>query len=293
MELDFGLYIINSDGTGMRPMTGEELLQRGLLFHLPFVPAEMVERAEEAGHFRRYYSALQLFHYEGIRWLPNGSAWIEPGEDGLYVVRADGTGSIRVAQGRVYNFDLSPDGGTIAYAEGTTIYSIEIDGSKRRELAGFQARAVGDVYWSPKGDQILISTSRGPGAVCVDDLYLVNFDTQRIQSLFHLPRLRESCLHNSQWSSDGQHVEFILCDRENATTFFMSITKNGDDLQQIAQITGLGSCFERVAWSPDHTQFVFSLFLEEGLYILDPNNGHYWQILSGYVPGSPIWLPEP
>lgn len=299
MEDDFSLYIINSDGTGMRPVTGEELLQRGLLFRLPFVPDKMVERAEKAGIFRRHANAAALFNSENIRWLPDGSAWIERGEDGLYVVRTDGTGSTKVAEGEIYDFDLSPDGRTIAYAEGTTIYSVEIDGSNRRELARIRARGVGDVYWSPEGDLILISTTRGPDDRW-DDLYLVDFNTRQIQSLFHLANPAMSSLHNPQWSSDGRHVEFLLSGQiflvgQKGPITLFSITGNGDDLEKIVEIPYWGY-IERTVWSPDrhHIAFAPGFYPDEGLYMLDLGSGYYWQILSGYVLSGPmLWVPEP
>ncbi|MEA3397708.1 MAG: hypothetical protein U9R05_09635 [Chloroflexota bacterium] len=299
MEHDFGLHIINSDGTDMRPITSEELLQRGLLFHLPFVPGEMVKQAEEAGHFRRHFSVLPLFSYNHIRWLPDGSAWIEPGEDGLYIIRADGTGSTRVIEGSVYYFDLSPDGRTIAYAEGKTISSINTDGSEQRELARFQAQ-VGDVRWSPGGDQILISTSRHSSPISGDDLYVVDFDTQRVQSLFHLTHFDKCYLVYPQWSVDGQRVEFIMCDWGRDGIYinvFSSLTKDGNDQQQVAQITGSNGCVSYRAWSPNHAQFIFSMvpgFAYEGLYVYDISSEHHRPILSGYVAVGPmLWAPSP
>lgn len=283
----------------MRPITSEELLQRGLLFHLPFVPGEMVKQAEEAGHFRRHFSVLPLFSYNHIRWLPDGSAWIEPGEDGLYIIRADGTGSTRVIEGSVYYFDLSPDGRTIAYAEGKTISSINTDGSEQRELARFQAQ-VGDVRWSPGGDQILISTSRHSSPISGDDLYVVDFDTQRVQSLFHLTHFDKCYLVYPQWSVDGQRVEFIMCDWGRDGIYinvFSSLTKDGNDQQQVAQITGSNGCVSYRAWSPNHAQFIFSMvpgFAYEGLYVYDISSEHHRPILSGYVAVGPmLWAPSP
>jgi hypothetical protein len=252
---DFGLYVINSDGTGMRSITEEELLQGGFLFRLPFVPDEIVKRAEEGGHFRRYRGALTAFLYEKIRWLPDGSAWIELGEDGLYVIHADGTRSMRLVEGQVYYYDVLPNGESVVYVKNDRIYSIDIDGSNQRELAQLQTPLDpgGDVLCGPDGDQILVSSGLPRPA----DLYLVNLENEEQQArhIFHT----EGWLLNPQWSSDGQRIEFVLCDQQR-TSSLVSIGRDGGDRHQVAWDIDLGECIHRTTWTSDRIHLVFSPF---------------------------------
>jgi len=271
MEHDFGLYIINSDGTDMQQFTEEELIQRGLPVN------------------------------EALQWLPDGSAWIESGEDGLYIIRADGTSSTRLVETPPFpSFDRSPDGKFVAYTEevlvngsgvhNITVYRIGIDGSGRRELARFQTFKGADLRWSPAGDYILIAVPRS-GLSRPADLYLVIPESdgeQLAQHIFHT----DEWLNDPHWSPDGQRIEFSLCDWETNT--LLSISREGRNEQLIAQITDLSGCIRWLAWSPDRTQLVFVPFLREGVYVLDVSSGYYWPILSGYVAVGPLlWLPEP
>lgn len=273
----------------MRPITAEELVRRDLLFRLPFVPDEMIEQAKEAGHFRRNHDVIQLFGYDQIRWLPEGSAWIEPGSDGLYLIRANGTGVTRLVEGQVYYHDLSPDGRTVAYAEGGTIYSITIDGSNQRELAQFQISSGPEIHWSPSGDQILVATSLS-GFSRHADLYLIDLQGDEEQRIRHVFHTEEEWLLGPRWSPDGLRIEFVLCDQERANVL-LSIDKEGSGRQRIAEVIGLNQCIYPGSWSPDHTWLSFTPSFG-GLYILDVNTGYYWQILPGYVPVGPmLWLP--
>ncbi|MEA3397003.1 MAG: WD40 repeat domain-containing protein [Chloroflexota bacterium] len=295
MEQDFALYSINTDGTDLRPITGEELREHDLLVRLPFVPDELVQRAEEVGHFRRAFSALPLFSYNHIRWFPDGSAWLEPGEDGLYLIQADGTGATRLVAGQIYYYDLSPDGKFVAYIrlEDNGIYVTEVASAASRQVAQLQlpARTRTDVFWDPTGERILLFV-HSSSASHPAELYLLDNptgETPQVQPLFRVAD--DESLFSPQWAPAGQIIYFVLC-QERHTNSIIGFNAKSKEQQPIAHVTGVGGCITQVAWSPSRTHVVFSY--AKGLYILDLETERSRRILSGYTPLGPlIWLPAP
>ncbi len=288
MEEYFGLYVINADGTGLRPITDDELCARDLLTRLPYVPEAWVKQAEEAGHFERQGNVLSLFSHETIRWLPDGSAWLEPGKDGLYLIQADGSGATRLVEGKIYYYGLSPDGQLVAYVrmDENAIYVTEVSSGSSRQVAQLQMPDGADVVWSPTGEQILVSLPR-EGISRPADLYLIvdpTAETPQIQHVFHSED--DEWLLDPQWAPDGQTIYFVLC-KERHTNSLISFHVKNKEQHLLARVQS--GCIDEVVWSPSGTQVGFS----PSLHILDLETKQRQRILYGYaLLGPMLWLPE-
>jgi hypothetical protein len=93
-------------------------------------------------------------------WSPSGR-WIAyaKGENGVYVVRADGTRRARVVHGHVWDFEWSPDD-RLASVLGTTQARVTVvgaDGRGARELPMHELKP-GPVRWSPDGRLLAVES---------------------------------------------------------------------------------------------------------------------------------------
>ena len=97
-------------------------------------------------------------------WSPDGHRIAFAGDDGIYVVGADGRGKHRLThESDDYGPRWSPDGGQIAFGRGKTLVVMNTDGSGQRRLAKGSAPE-----WSPDGKRIAFD--RG------DRIYVVDAD---------------------------------------------------------------------------------------------------------------------
>ena len=132
-------------------------------------------------------------------------------EEALYVVRTDGSGSEKLAEG-VISPAWSPDSSRIAFlgrAGGTqAVFVMELDGSSTTK----EIRSdfpFGDLSWSPDGTKILTSSRQSISVVNADGSDHRHLMTLRTGGV----RVRE--LHAS-WSGDGSriavHVPLVAAD---------------------------------------------------------------------------------
>jgi Tol biopolymer transport system component len=106
-------------------------------------------------------------HMGAIRWSPDGRLIAFLGRDhSLRVVPASG-GPSKILQDDLENglwrqgIAWSPDGQTLVYASGTSLWRIPREGGDPKEIeTGMDAR-IGRVDWSPDGDRIAFSATKG------------------------------------------------------------------------------------------------------------------------------------
>ena len=146
---------------------------------------------------------------EGATWSPDGSRFLVVGDDGIYVLPADGSSEIRVAglangyagQGVTW----SPDSRRIAFSEADTLYVVNADGSGGLERL---ARPADAPSWSPDGAQIVYSggdASRRPA------LFVVNtVGRPRPRRLWPATpgARRKGCYPWAIWSPEGSRIAF-------------------------------------------------------------------------------------
>jgi len=117
-------------------------------------------------------------------WSPDGEqiAFIRPGEDGTYVMNADGTHRTRLtdlgsASDSCNNPVWSPDGQRIAFvSRGINIYVMNADGTNQTRLTNYQPypssnhALIYDLIWSPDGKRIAYVASGVRGGLYVMDV---------------------------------------------------------------------------------------------------------------------------
>ena len=169
-------------------------------------------------------------------------------EEALYVVRTDGSGSEKLAEG-VISPAWSPDSSRIAFVGDTyVVFVMELDGSRTTE----EIRSdfpFGDLSWSPDGTKILTSSRQSISVVNADGSDHRHLMTLRTGGV----RVRE--LHAS-WSGDGSriavHVPLVAADFGDS---YASDLAEGIPLFDIALFTMNADGTDKrvlVTFRPDH-----------------------------------------
>ena len=107
----------------------------------------------------------QMLPWTRPAWSPEGDRLAYPRPDGVYVVRPDGSGLVRVSPRQTGELVWSPDGRWIAFASSTgerpDVSIAAADGSGERNLTAMQPLGSIDPSFSPDGSQIAFLTSQG------------------------------------------------------------------------------------------------------------------------------------
>jgi Tol biopolymer transport system component len=141
--------------------------------------------------------------------------------DDLYVMRADGTGSTRIATGEISTADWSPDGSTIAFAASlpgsrqSDIHLVNPDGSNDRVILTSQPGSVFEnsaPFWSPDGGRIVLTRAGVPEPCCLSpsDVWVMNADGSGLQDLTPPPSGQFDDQYDTAfgWAPDGSKILF-------------------------------------------------------------------------------------
>lgn len=231
--------------------------------------------AVDAGGRRR--RALREPLGSARRWAfsASGRVAINTG-NGLLVGRTrEGLASV-AASGTMYDVEWSPDGRTLAYADTTgggifvvgssgprllvdglfegwasssrvafvadagTLYTVNVDGSDRRRIAGNGEKAF--ARWSPDG-RVLAYTM---GAGSTNRLCL-----ERVGSSRRCRALTQTWPHSFAWSPTGASLAFITYEG------VWTVRRDGSRLRRLYSLTNQFA--DNVAWSPDGSMLLFEL----------------------------------
>lgn len=168
--------------------------------------------------------------------------------------------------------------GRIAFVNGSDIYTMNPDGSDRKQLT-FGPEFESDPVWSPDGTKIAFARGNSDAG----GIFVMNADgsDQRRLTQFKYDQ-------SPTWSPDGTKIAFERTDNSGSRIFVM----NADGSDQRAVASG----FEEPAWSPDGLKLAVTDFY--GIYLINFDGSNQTRITEPtsvlFWPADydPAWSPD-
>lgn len=223
--------------------------------------------------------------------------------DGIYVMRADGTGVRPLRRGpvasRAFELDWSPDGRRLAFEEfpGGAIWVMGADGKglTRVVAPGGDWRFAHSPTWSPDGRRLAFSAERAR------EIWVVDADGSDAHRLLRLPKLGADTgmpagVGEIDWSPDGRRI--ALTAHSGWVAWVYVVNTNGTDLRRLTGNPKGPPWASDPDWSPDGRRIAFEqtfpskvvgAFSSE-VYVMTVDSGSQRRLTRNGVPDtSPTW----
>jgi Tol biopolymer transport system component len=267
------LYVVNADGTDLRPLTRTPRIDETL-------PV----------------------------WAPDGSriaVTLAGEEDGtltshIDVLNSDGSGRRRLVPFQASDPSWSPNGRRIAFSRWFTVstydlYIVDADGRNLRRLTRRSGTSLGANFlaWSPDGRRIAF-VGGGPNSF-VWDVYVIDADGTRLRRVTTSPRHEGSRGdYPLVWSPDGQRIAFVRRSDARGTDLYV-VRADGSRLRRLTRSGDV----DEPAWSRDGLQIAFTRRSPAGdydqadLYVVNVDgSGVRRMTKTPDLEAEPVWSPQ-
>jgi dipeptidyl aminopeptidase/acylaminoacyl peptidase len=244
-----GIYTINADGTGEKLLIGGDAPASALSWsskgQIAYVTVDKgkeqiaVVSVTDTNH-PNVLTQFSGAHVYTPAWSPDGSKLAcvsdEPGNNEIYVVNADGSGSTRATDNKADDRDpaWSPDGSKLVYASdptGKKVYQLFVLDLKTGKSTPITEGA-GSNYspaWSPDGKQIAFISTRDR----FPNIYVMDVTVRSPQLL--TIGAGSSTSRDPDWSSDGKYIVFAS-NRTGGVFNLFIMTPDGKQLKQVTDL---------------------------------------------------------
>jgi Tol biopolymer transport system component len=193
------------------------------------------------------------------QWSPDGSMIAYEGDDGLYVMNADGSDQRKLAYGASPTW--SPDGAWIAFVvgrdHGADLWKMHPDGTGLTQLT----HSTGSDQlptWSPKGSRVAFLRENA--------IYAVNSDGTGTSVV---AEIKGMYLFQAQWSPDSEHLAFEADNGHDYDIYAADV--DGSQITLLAADPKLDENWP--VWSPDGSMIAFAATDD-----LSPLNDGSWDL---------------
>jgi Tol biopolymer transport system component len=206
-------------------------------------------------------------------------------KDGIFVMNADGSGTVRLSFGNDGGPDWSADGTKLAFSStrdgNTEVYVMNADGTGQTNLTNNSATDYGPA-WSPDGTKIAFTSLRNGNR----EVYAMNADGTGQTNLTS----NSAYDADPAWSPDGTKIAFRSLRDGNSEIYVM----NADGSSQ-TRLTSNTAFDQSPAWSPDGTKiaFVSNLVNTDDIYVMNANGSSQTNLTNSYHQDlKPDWSPD-
>jgi len=216
------------------------------------------------------------------------------GNDDVYIVSTDGTGERALTSTPENETNVAwTRRGKIVFAivkdERSHVYTIDVDGKNRREMAEVPGRAVA---YSPDGKRLLYMGGTWTESI----LNVAAPDGANPKPITN----GSSIAWNARWSPDGKWIAFTGRSDPKAELAIFQMDGEGSVPQQLSDVPAGEGGAQCPAWSPDGSQIAFQVNSrsEKGLahiWILDRGGGAAHKLAAHtdiYLDETPSWYPD-
>lgn len=190
-------------------------------------------------------------------WSPVGAklayARVDSATDELFVIDPlDGHRTlVGTAESDLTALEWSPDGTNIAYADGVSVYEVQVDGGDR-SLLGDSFADVVEIKWSPDGRQIMV-LDQGRYR-----LQVMNADGSDL----HLLVEGEDACCGPEWSPDGTRIAYLISRRWGSMfeydTEIWTIEPDGSNRIKIFDSNRCDTLDAEPVWAPNDSQVAYN-----------------------------------
>lgn len=218
---NYDVYVMNADGSDVQNLTTS--------------PSDVQE----------------CFSQTAPRWSPDGRMIAYEGDDGLYVMNADGSGQRKLVDGGgMSGFAWSPDGSDFAYVDRVGLYTTTLSGASPVPLVTGDG-SVDSPAWSPDGTLIAFLHSGGVDGHALFVVPAGGGETIQVADLSKLDTVGEPV-----WSPDSRELAFDAFDGTSWDIWIASADLSG--ATDATDITSDPVTDENApAWAPDGTKIAY------------------------------------
>ncbi len=197
-------------------------------------------------------------------------------DDGIYVMRPDGSNVRLLWREGALDVAWSPDGSKLAVSRGRSVWVVNVDGSDPVRMARVGASSLS---WSPDGRRIAFTRwyhADNP------DVWIMNADGSGMHRLKRTPKGWDS---NVDWKPTGGWLAF---DSGGYVPYVYVMRTNGSSLHRVTPQPVSG---EQPDWSPDGRRIVFVNWDHE-IWVMNANGRSQTRLTSQAGEAHPAWSPD-
>ena len=226
----------------------------------------------------------------------------------VYVMDADGSNQIKLAECGFPLLQWSPDGKRIAFCGlGYEIGIADAENLSKLRPPTTEEYVISGLSWSPDGAEIAVvglawSTPPGEPPFPAMDIYAINVESGEARKLTDSPDTNK---YEVAWSPDGTQIAFVALNRDSPDYVHIYVIDADGSNQRLLVSVPITNWLQQISWSPDGKKlmYVSKIAVEEWeslyhyyveIYVVDVEDGTIINLTNtpDINDRDPAWSPD-